>query len=487
MPDFTGGINASIPLQAGQGVTQPINPLSTYSQYQQLASGRNQIQQQQNELSMFPGQQALQQQAVQGGSLALAQKTNQAAYAMLSPYLSDPNMTHDKLTTALAGIEASGIPTGGIIADFQKSLPGGDGPGFNQSLRSLVGSRMLTDPGAQLAANVGTPGTMANGQQIQPGIVGGVLSGQPGGFTPSGAPTQVYPTRSELLTQQPGVDPATGQPTATPLATRAAAQGQSGLTGPAGAPTVPSPFANGGRFAPTMPAALLRNPPGGAPAAAPGGAVPVGQSPAQIAAQTATGGQSAQAFQDISAQGVQARSQNALLGNMLGDAAQFTTGQTGVNNFKTTLQRQAPALAQVFGLDPAKVAANESFDKLAAQIADAQGAGSDARLAVNQHANPSSAISPAGVDQIVRQLQGNGDYQQARAQMAASFPDQTNRAAFEAQVGSNLDPRAFQFARMTPQQKVTYAKSLSPQDRSALQKSYNFAATNGLIGGASGQ
>lgn len=485
----TGGVDSSIALQAGQGVQQQNNPLQTASQYiglqnalqqQQLYPG--QIQQQQNELSLFPGQKALQQQAVSGGALGLAQKTNQAAYSMLSPLLSDPTMTHDKLTTALAGIEAAGIPTGGVIADFQKSLPGGDGPGFQKSFRTLVGARMLTSPDSQLAATVGTPSSMTNGQQIQPGSTGGVLSAQPGAFTPGGAPTQVYPSRGELLTQQPGIDPATGQPTAVPLATRATAQGAGSLTGPAGAPTVPSPFGTG-----RLPAALLRNPSGAVSPAEPGGAVATGLSPAQHAALATQGVASANAFQNIADQGVQAKAQSAALGNMLADTTLFTPGQTDLNNVKAAITKYSPTVAASIGATPESVAANESFDKLASQIALSQGAGTDSRLAVAGSANPSSHLSASGADQMIRTLQGNAAYLQARAQLASQFPDQSNRAAFESQVGSKLDPRAFQFSRLTAPQKVTFVKGLSPQDRTALQKSYNFAATNGLIGGESGQ
>ncbi len=480
----SGGINSSIPLQAGQGITQPINPLATYGQYQQLQAGRNQLQQQQNELSMFPGQQQLQQQAVQGGALGLAQKTNQAAYSMLAPYLADPSMTHDKLTTALAGIEAAGIPTGGVIADFQKSLPGGDGPGFNQAFRTTVGARMLTDPNAQLQAVAGAPTSINTGPAIQPGMTGGILSRQPGAFSPSGGAVQLGLSPEGATTPtQVGITPQ-GAPI---MGTRQQFINNTGGQ-PLGTGRLPTALLNPNRPGVAAPGSIGAGSPGYAPAQtdaapAPGasGGVVTGLGPAQATALTQQGGESQKAFQAIADQGVQAQSQNAVLGNMLGDAAHFASGQTDLNAVKAQIQKYAPSLAASLGVSPQSVAANESFDKLANQIAGAQGAGSDARLAVAQGANPSSHLSPQGVDLVVRQLQGNADFLQARAKLAAAYPDQSDRAGFESKIGAQIDPRAFQFDRMTPQQRVTYAQSLSPTDQKKVQTAYVKAGQLGLL------
>ena len=223
----------------------------------------------------------------------------------------------------------------------------------------------------------------------------------------------------------------------------------------------------------------LRNPAvsGDAP---PGAPLRAGISPSQEAALTETGNESAKQFQSIADQGVQAKSQVAMLQNMLGDSQNFASGQTNLNAYKATLTKYLPAMAASLGVDPKSVAANESFDKLANQIASTQGAGSDARLAVAQHANPNSSLSPAGVNLVIRQLTGNADYLQARSQLAAAYPDKTDRAGFEAQIGQQLDPRVFQYNRLDPQQKATYYKSLA--DKNAFKSAYSFAQQNGLIG-----
>jgi hypothetical protein len=207
----------------------------------------------------------------------------------------------------------------------------------------------------------------------------------------------------------------------------------------------------------------------------------MGVSPSQQAAMSTTGSTSATEFQNIISQGVRARSQGATLDTMLGDVGQFVpgTGADATKSFKQTLTSWAPPVANYFGVSPESVAANESFDKFANQLADAQGAGSDARMAVNQAANPSSHLTQAGVDLIIRQLRGNADYLIARSQLASQYPDKSDRIGFENGPASNLDPRVFQFARMTPEQKTTFYNNMA--DKGTFQKNYNFAKQNGLV------
>ena len=230
-----------------------------------------------------------------------------------------------------------------------------------------------------------------------------------------------------------------------------------------------------------IPAGLMN--PANAPQAPAGGGIVSGLSPDQTAALAKTGGDSAAAFQGYADDANKAVAQNAILGNMLADSKQFTTGPLNdrIKAFQSFATTYAPKTAGAFGVDPAKVAANESFDKFAAQLANAQGAGSDARLNVNQAANPHGAMAPESVDLVLRQLQGNSDFTKAKAALAHSWSDKTDRTGFEAHVRDNLDPRAFQFARMTVPQRQSYAAALSPQDRDAVKSAYKFAHDNGMI------
>jgi hypothetical protein len=208
--------------------------------------------------------------------------------------------------------------------------------------------------------------------------------------------------------------------------------------------------------------------------------------PAATAAQSGTGTASAAAFQRYADEGVSARSQDAILSNMQTDTSQFATGpgQAGVKKFQAGLTAWQPGIAKAFGIKPESVAANESFDKLAAQILGTQG--SDARLGIAQLASPSSSLTPEGVDVIIRQLRGNAAYNMARQQLAAAHPDKTDSQGFEANIAKNLDPRAFQYNMLTDAQKTTYFNAMSQADKTALKKSYAWAKQNNLFGGANG-
>lgn len=482
----TGGIDDSIPLRAGQGAQQA-NPLQQIGQFAGIQNALN-------EAKLFPGR--LQQQgiATQGQQLGLAKAQNSAAYQAGLPIVANPNFTLDDLTGAMGSAEKNmGIPTHQVVTDIASLPQAPNTPEWRQAVKQVMFSRAQVDPGA--AASILAPSegpTLSTGQVDTPTLRAPISSLNPGSLTPNGSVTKVL-TPSELATQvnRPATaDDAArlGVPAGTPLTEtmlqRLNQQGAGALTGPAGAagtPGAPSPLGTG-----RLPAALRNpsaaaSPNAGAPTAPAGGAIVGGQSPSQSAEMQTRGADSAHAFQQYSASGNQAQGQGATLGNMLADTNQFTTGPQGVNNFKAWLVRNGAAIGTTFGIDQNKVSANESFDKLANQIADAQGAGSDARLTVTQHANPSSQLSPTGVDSIIRQLQGNADWTQARANLAAKWPHQDDRAGFDSYYRDKLDPRAFQFSRMTPQQKVDYAKNLSDTDRNKLKSSYNWAVQNGAL------
>lgn len=497
MSGTNSSTDAAIPLQAGQGVPQPQNPLQTIGQFAETKALLNQN-------ALFPGQQQLQQQQIQSNQTNLLNLNNQSVYRNLAPLLALPpgQITHDEMTSALGGLEAQGYSTHQVTSDLLSGGPQGDGPGYDAYARSLIASRAQSSPESAVAMvtpqssfeNVGnglqgitkapvaseTPNAITpNGTFLKAGIAPQFV-GTGGGMTPTsdGAPTgpaiPMTPTPDSLNQLERVWNAKTGQYDLVPRAQIAPmANGAGQQTSPLGTGRIPTPL-------------LGPNSQPQAPAAAPG--------PAQDSQLHTQGAASAQAFQGIAQEGLAARGQNSILGTMLADTSSFSPGPTKINDLKATMQRYAPGIASAFGVDPNSVAANESFDKLSAQIANAQGAGSDARLAVVQHANPGSQLSPAGVDGIIRQLQGNADYLQARANLAASYPDQTDRAGFESKVGSNLDPRAFQFARMTPQQKATYAAALDKgakpgqhtQDYTDVQKAYNWAVNNQLAGGAGG-
>jgi hypothetical protein len=98
---------------------------------------------------------------------------------------------------------------------------------------------------------------------------------------------------------------------------------------------------------------------------------------------------------------------------------------------------------------------------------------------VAEAGNVHKDLSPGGVDLMVRQLRGNEDYLAARAKLAAAYPDMSDARGFESKIGSQLDPRTFQYDRMTDPQKRTFYSNLS--DKAQFRKDHAAAAT--LLGG----
>ena len=444
-------LDPSIPLQAGQGTAAPQNPLAMAGQAVGIANAVAQ-----NKLL------GVQTQAADQGLNAVRQKAI-GTIAMSVLHLPDDQIV-PALHGALDRAVAAGVLPKEQVAKYEEGIAQSRDA---QHLRQMIAQVGLTtmDPNGQFAQIYGAPQDMSNGQAIQPGIRSSPFMG--GGFRPVGGGIDQFPSRADLAARVPGPAGPRGEPTQVPLGTVTPPN----LAGPAASPL------GDGRLPPA-----LRNP-ANLPAPTTG-AVTTGLGPAQTAAQGTTGTQSAGHFQNIAEQGVQARGQDAILANMETEAAQFTqgVGQERIKNFQAAALRFAGPLAQAFGVDEKAVAANQSFDKLAAQIADAQGAKSDARLQVTQAANPSSSLTPAGINLILKQLRGNTDYINARAKLAASWPDKADREGFEAQVGKNLDPRAFQFQRLDDTQRREFLKGIkSDADKAVFQRSYMWARDNGLL------
>lgn len=475
-------LDTSIPLKAGVGVTAPQNPLTTFGQFAGIQNALTQnraleagIKQTEQGTSGMAQQQALQRMGAAqqlAGSLILEHPDGIPAEALAS--------------TVARGL-GMGIFKRDEVGAMLQDVPMGNDPESTAKRTAWAKQFNVQALGIleQVARSRGVPTTMSDGQTVQPGLMGEQ------GFQPTGAGVAQFPTRSELIGRtQVGTVPE-GQPNAgAPITGPVANVTPPSLGGPAvgGAsplgtgripPTLRNPAAAGtGPAAPTAPAGGVPAPAGSAVT----GNVVTGLGPAATAAAGATGTGSAAAFQEIANLASGAPDRRAGLQNMLADTGQFVTGpgQDKIKTGQAILQRLSPSVAAFFGITPESIAANESFDKIAARIASQQGAGSDARLGVAQAANPSSKLTPAGVDLILKQLIGNEDYIQARAKLAAAYPNQTDRAGFEAKVGANLDPRVFQFSRMSGEQRRTFFDSL--KDKAAFKKAYGWAESNGLLG-----
>jgi hypothetical protein len=223
------------------------------------------------------------------------------------------------------------------------------------------------------------------------------------------------------------------------------------------------------------------------PAPSPAGTGVSGPTPQQTAEAEATkeqGKLGPPLFQKEVNAGAEAQMQLANYGTMLSDLTKFTSGSGAGKtlDWKRAAVTWAPGLAKALNIKPEEVAAQESFDKVAAQVVQAQNPGSDGRMNLNMAATPHSAQSPEGVDFIIRTLQGNADYIRARASLAANYKEKGNYPAFQESV-KDLDPRVFQLARMTQPQRDSYWKSLDDTVQSQLGAAIQKAKDLKVLGG----
>lgn len=460
-----------------------------------------------------------------------------ASNAIIGALNGDDAGLHDRVVSGLQGLVSNGAMTQEQATRSALSLPS-DPTQLRQRLQQI--QTQLAPPDLQqqqIAGRMGTqtgPGgvTIGTRQDINTGAVSAPpQQGAPQGLDPAQAAEyqrwlktpKDYPTPGDPNTTKhgtnesylidTGVPPKYIYPGGAP-ATPGTQPGQSSplgtgrlppaltnpnkpqVTPPAPTPATTSPpapaavpfggYTIGGSQNPLTPAApatsATTTPPPTPTPAPPQGTGISGPTPAQRAAATATekGGElGPPQFQAEATASTKAQNQQAILGNMLSDTSQFFTGpQAGIVG-------KVRNLAIGLGIPGANVeaqTAKESFTKLASQLADAQGAGSDARMNVNISANPHEELSAPGVDLILRQLQGNADYIRARGTLAAKYPNKADYPGFQESI-KELDPRVFQMARMTGEQRTTYWKSLDTEARKQLDAAGKKARELGVLGG----
>lgn len=266
--------------------------------------------------------------------------------------------------------------------------------------------------------------------------------------------------------------PPAGSPAAPPGGQAATPGGPAAMPGGPTGPRTSGPAA-------TSPNIPLKN----APPPAPGGTgtgLTSEQSPAASESQRVTGKTSGERFAAAADTGLAAQQQNATLDTMLSDARQFTSGSQAEKRLdaKRFFQTWTPdSWINAFGLSGGaaemarKIAAQEDFTKLSAFLSLQQGSATDHRMDIIQHATPHAGLSPEGLETIVRQLQGNNDYNRALSALAADYPDKSDYNKF-LKDHRWLDPRVFHLQRMvdkdgnpdTAQQK-RYLDTLREKDR----------------------
>lgn len=156
------------------------------------------------------------------------------------------------------------------------------------------------------------------------------------------------------------------------------------------------------------------------------------------------------------------------------------------------IEKKLNQLGSRFGLSvtmtPEQLKSAEEFDKIANQISLNQSQnfhGSDAGLHTVVGANPSSSMSTYGREGVIDMLQGNQDaidatrraWLRARANGApASSYDQ-----FAEQIGQTLDPRVFQFNRMSRDNQQKFLHNMPAEDVPAFEDKFKTAISNGWV------
>lgn len=462
-----GGVDASIPLRAGQ-FQQP-NPLQQTSQ---LADTINKI----NQTKLFPGQLQLQQQAIKGGAATVAAHLNQVGANAMVPALSDPNLSMESLTHYAGAAEGvHGGITQGIMGQVAAVPYAPNTPEWQRAVKGIIASQAQVNPAEGVAQVTGPLENQNVGGRILSGVRAPAYAG--GGFNPGSAtPLGLSPEAAAQRTQI-GTNPQ-GDPIFAPLATVTPGEPLFNNSNGRYAPTPTSPgipALHNPKAAPAAPGIV--QPPAGSPLGA-----TVMQGPQTQAAQQATGAQSAERFQNVATEGTLAKEQDAVLANMQNDLKNFTSGPGAktVNELEKIVQGWVPGVNSAF---KTKIAAQESFDKLANQLVTTAAPGSDARQAVLQGATPNSAQSPEGVDFILRQLRGMADYKQARANVAAApGVNRGDYAGWQATSANQLNPQVFQFARLTPEQQKTFFTSIPEKERASFKRQYLQARQAGFYG-----
>ena len=333
-------LNPNIPLQAGQGVTQPINLLAAAGQAQQFQ--QNQLALQQTRAQQAIGQ-AVQQStdpttgafdaasfrarvasdpnAAFGASDAITTSQNQQAQqyglakdqlgqqteragvfsSALAPLLANPNPQPSDVFGVVARLSAAGIPVSDAVNQLS-TMPQQGGSALHQWLQNNVGSTMAPDAFLPKPTYVSTGGTtqavdsnpltnpsaasttlsntLSPGEQVSP--TAGPLA--PGGGR-TVVPTAAYAASHGLGNLIPGNGRAPlpsslvgpgGMPGAAPVAGVGAGPGASGGSPPAPASGGSSPFGEWGGASPGVAVAQSTGAVGAGPAAGATSALPYG-------------------------------------------------------------------------------------------------------------------------------------------------------------------------------------------------------------------
>lgn len=186
----------------------------------------------------------------------------------------------------------------------------------------------------------------------------------------------------------------------------------------------------------------------------------------------------------------------ALLGNLDDTLQKFTSGPGAdwTKVAKAFVNRNVP-LPAGWQFSPSSIASQEEFAKQSTQLAQQQfaaigGTGTDAKFASAFETNPNETLSQLGNHNIIALLKGNERALQAKnnawLQESAANPNLSYRQ-FSAGFNANFDPRAFQFAYLSPTERQAYYSAMNPVDKTQFLRALTVARKKGWIDFGVGQ
>ena len=457
-----GGVNSSIPLQAGRGVQQP-NPLQQIGQFANTVNALNQAKMFPGALALQGGQQTLQDQEIQSGHIGLQQRFNQAVANSMVPLLqSGQPFTHSNTTAALGRAEGLGLATNGWTA-YIAAAPQGDGPAYDSYIRN--GIVAFSQPAGQAVAAV-SPGqqNIDVGTAIQPVLKGAPGTANQGQILQAPGAVQTYPSRAAQLQQVTWKDQNGVEHFGT-NADWATARGQNSLI------SAPVPVGSAGTQPPAQPPGQSILGTGHYPAAAPG---------------TSMSGPMPGTVQNEEASALSAHSANQRAATFASDIFPIQQAQMALANAPTGKGSQAihdvssylntfapPVLQKALSfispiMTPDEVTAFDEAKKYTTQVRlGAPGATrSNEGLETAGAASPSVEISRPAAQLVLRGMLGLRRMEQdATLTFNKSGLPPAAYDKFQSEFATKADPRVYTFDQMTPAQRAqTLASFGKPAD-----------------------
>lgn len=478
-----GGIDASIPLKAGQGVPQPENPMTTLGKFGQVQNILNQN-------ALFPIQKQTAETELNQKNLGYAMATHQALLGLIGSHLTDSDEPIDPKsiisgTVAMVDALNAAYPDRPPItaAQMTKGLALVPMPPPGTDFRDPKYQPVLVDRLKQINANtlsaaqsiamrMGQAHQINVGGEVVPGVVGGMLGSRGGAFTRAGAPVGLGLTpdeASELVTttgsnNQPVTGPRAGvvDPSIVPRSMggtggNAAQPPPSRVPGAMGTGRYPGSGGNrdvSSTDLPTRPGA--------------GGTTFEGPAAGQLAAQA----KDVEAFKGEQ-QGIPARETAVQSLDKALKAINLTNtgrGAEALNKMKSFIQSMTPAEMNAAGIDPFKVS-TMNYDlahKYLIDYARSQGSagGTNLQLQTSQESNASTGISNAAAIDVIKTNIGR-ERQKIAQVLGAPDPNGIGYGKHAADFAGATDPRAFAFDMYSPAERK---KILADVDKSKTSR-----------------